>query len=140
MSDMIADGLAWLNDQLKSYASQSYVYRRGAYSVSIAVTPGKPKIDPLNLLAGVMANRDLSQPSPKHVDHYFGFDAGDLVLNGNLVEPADGDTLEVTVNGKTTTYILSAPLDGGPSWSYVNGYEFGDAARIVWTGRLKSVV
>ena len=135
MADLIANGLAFLNRQLASNVSQSYTYRRGADSVVLDVTVGKAKVDPLNLLSGVIANRDLSQPSAKHVDHRFSFAAADLTLG----EPIDGDTLEVETDGVTTVYILASPHDGGPPWSYASGYESGDAARILWNGRLKSV-
>jgi hypothetical protein len=86
-----------------------------------------------------MAERDFAQPGPKHVDHPFSFAAEDLILNGSLVEPQDGDTMEIVSGGTTKVYRLAAPFDGGRDWRYADGYETGEQARIYWNGRLKSV-
>lgn len=139
MSDRIGTALARLNDRIAETAAVTMTYRRGAYSVSLSVTIGAVAVSPLTVLAGVVADRDLSQPSPKHVDHPFWFNAADLIINGSLVEPADGDTMERVISGTTYLYTLSAPYDGSQPWGYANGYESGDAARIRWNGRLKSV-
>lgn len=139
MSDMIATGLAWLNGQMKASASVTMTYRRGGLYVDLQVTLGAVKVSPLTTLAGVMADRDTANPSPKHVDHPFWFNSGDLVLNGYIVEPDEGDTMEIVQDGKTKTYMLAAPLDGGRAWRYVDGNESVDAGRICWNGRLKGV-
>ncbi|MSU80710.1 MAG: hypothetical protein EXS16_21810 [Gemmataceae bacterium] len=118
--------------------SSTFTYRRGAYSVSLSVTIGAVKVTPMTVLAGVMSDRDMAQPSPQHTDHPFWFNAADLVLNSALTVPADGDTIEQSVSGVVTTYKLGAPLDGGRDWRYADGHETGAAARICWNGRLKS--
>ena len=140
MSDRIATrGLARLNARVKAAAATTFTYRRGAASVSLSVTIGSVKTTPLTTLAGVMADRDLAQPSPKHVDHPFWFNAADLILSGSVTTPQEGDTLEQVVSSVTTVYKLAAPGDGGRPWRYATGHEVGTYGRICWNGRLKSV-
>jgi hypothetical protein len=139
MANLLKDGLAWLNSQMKSHAADAFTYRRGAYSVVLQVTKGAVRVTPLTVLAGVMSDRDSSQPSPLHVDHPLWFNAEDLVINGSLTKPQIGDTMEQTVNGVTTVYTLAAPLDGGREYRYADGFETGPEARICFNGRLKSV-
>ncbi len=139
MSDRIATALARLNARLKARASSTFTYRRGLLSVALSVTTETPVLSPLTVLAAAVSDRDLSQPSPKHVDHDFSFPAADLVLNGVLTEPANGDTIEMTAGGVTTVYRLSPTLDGQLAWKYATGYESGAAARILIHARLASV-
>lgn len=139
MADLFATNLAWLNGQMRDNASTAFVYRRRSSSVEIECTIGGTRVSPLTVLAGVMADRDLSQPSPKHADHPLWFNAEDLVLDGDLTTPIEGDTMERSVSGVTTVYKLAAPLDGGRAWKYAGGHETGPEARICWNGRLMSV-
>lgn len=137
MANMLANGMAWLNAQMKASAATTMTYRREGSNIDLDVTIGAVRVSPLTVLAGVVADRDTSQPSPKHTDHPFFFNAEDLILDGALTEPKEGDTLEITVDSATTVYQLMAPMDGGRMWQYVNGHETGSAARIKWNGRLK---
>ena len=100
---------------------------------------GDKQVNPLTVLAGVVGDRDMSQPSAKHVDHPFSFNAADLIFDGDVTEPEEGDTLEQTVGGVTSVYVLARPLDGNTPWRYATGFETGSEARILWNGRLKSV-
>jgi hypothetical protein len=141
MADMMVDGLAYLNDQLTTFAATTYTYRRGAYSVSLSATIGHAAVEPLTVLAGAIADRDMSEPSPEHADRQISFAADDLILNGVQVTPADTDTFEITgSDGKLRVYRLAQAIDGRGPWGYLHPeLESGPGARIWVNGRLKSV-
>ncbi len=136
MTDRMATGAARLAARLKSRSSTTMTYRRGDDSVPLSVTIGRAKVGPLTILAGVVADRDLSQPSPEHADHRFWFTSADLIINGSVTTPQEGDTIEQTVSGVTTLYKLCGAHDGTAFWAYDND-DF--RTRIVVNGRLKSV-
>lgn len=137
--NMIEQGLAFLNSQLKANAATDAVYRRGPDSVPLKVVIEAARISPLTLLAGAVADRDMTQPSPEHVDHSFSFTAEDLVIGGELATPDDGDVLELTISGELRSYRLSPTHDGERTWKYANGYESGPHARIFINTRLMAV-
>lgn len=135
MSDRIAAGMSRLNSRLSSKAAATMTYRRASHSVVLSVTKAAAKVSPLTVLSAAISDRDLTQPSPKHADHPFYFNAADLILNSVLTEPDETtDTIEETVGGITTVYRLTKTHDGLPAWAYVDGQE----SRIRVNGRIKS--
>lgn len=140
MADIFGDGFAWLNEQMTAHASKTYTYRRGANSVELECTVCGADTSPLTTLAMAVAERDFVNPSAKHADYQFFFPAADLILNGSLTTPQDGDTIERTVDGVTTKWKLATPWDGTQPWGYVSeGHEDGDEARLFFNGRLYTV-
>ncbi len=136
MTDRMATATARVAARLKSRSSTTMTYRRNGLSVDLQVTIGHARVGPLTILAGVVADRDLSQPSPEHADHRFWFTAADLIFDGEITTPEEGDTIEQTIDGETTTYRLCGAHDGTAFWAYDND-DF--RTRIVVNGRLKSV-
>lgn len=139
MSDRLGEGIARLNARLKSKVSKTYTYRRGAYSVSLECVEHAPDVGPLTTLALAVAERDFVNPSALHVDRPFSFNAEDLILNGSQTTPADGDTIERTIDGVLVLLKLMPPLDGTAMWRYSpeNRTE-GEEARIRINTRFKS--
>ncbi len=140
MADMIGNALAFLNKRLKASASVAVTYRRSISYVTLSVVVESANINPLTVLAGAVADRDMTQPSPEHVDHPFSFNAEDLVIDDDLTTPQEGDVIEVTTPaGELRTYRLSPSFDGERSWKYQSNYETGPEARIRVNTRLMDV-
>ncbi len=139
MSDLFNTELAWLNGRMATIAATVMTVRRdGLYSATLNVTIGATKISVLTVLSAAVTDRDLTQPSPKHADHPFYFNANEYDFGDGVVEPDENlDIFERTVGGMTTYYRLSKTHAGEAAWAYIDGFEDGDSARIRANGRLK---
>jgi hypothetical protein len=110
MPDVIADGLAWLTDQLQANASVSVTYRRGSSSVTFNATIGTSLLRIANPGGDVQIVR---------TERDFIFPAALLVLGNNAVEPADGDTIDqLWPDGITRRYQILSPGGQEPPWRY----------------------
>jgi len=140
MADRIGSALAHLNSRLKSHAGTTATYRRGSSYVTITIAVESTNISPLTTLAAAVADRDFTQPSPEHADHPFSFCAEDLILDGSLTRPEEGDTIDITdSNSEVRSYRLAPSLDGERAWKFMTGYEAGPEARIRINTRLMAV-
>lgn len=106
MANLLATGMAWLNEQLNDQGSSNVTYTRGAASVTIAATLGRH------------APRSLGGLPDNEVDTFLTtmtFTSEDLVLSAARTVPARGDTVSYTANGVTFTFDV-LPIDGERMW------------------------
>ena len=108
MSDLLAQGAAWLTAQRRASASQTVTYSRGSASVSIAAAIGNSAftLDNGNVVLNI-ESRD------------YLFAAADLVLDGNTVTPLPGD--RITESDGQVYEVL--PIAGEPAWRYSDRYR-----------------
>ncbi len=106
MANLLATGMAWLNEQLNSQGSSAVTYTRGAASVSLNATLGRH------------VPRSLGGLPDNEVDTFLTtmtFEAADLVLSSALTLPQRGDTVSYTANGVAFTFDV-LPIDGERMW------------------------
>lgn len=120
MADFLGDGMAWLNGQLKEQCSVTVTYRRGDQAVELQATRGQSMLR-------VSDGRGASKI--ERTDRDFMFDAADLVLDGEQVEPADGDTVDL---GNDRFELMAA--NGEPSWRYSNSSKSRIRVRTKYQG------
>ena len=92
---MLADGVAWLSDQLKAAAGRVVTYQRGSSTADVTATIGRSQFQSQNQ-SGVMEvweSRDYLIPK---ADLPFG-------------DPQRGDLVLEEVNGDVFTYEVAAP-------------------------------
>ena len=100
MSDLLQQGVDWLDEQREAHLSQPAVYQRGDESVEIAATLGSTSVE-------VTDDAGATVQTPQ-MDFIVSADA--LVLGGVAVTPQVGDRISVSSGGKTAVYeVLSLP-------------------------------
>ena len=108
MQDMLADGLAWLDGQLKANASQTVTSARGYSSVDLPATYGMKLLKLDDGFGGIRL---------EWTDMDFGISAADLVLDGEQVEPARGDL--IYIQAPTGVEIFEVfPFGNEPPWRW----------------------
>lgn len=112
MGDVLADGMAWLEDKRQQHLTGTVVFRRGADQVSLSATIGRTvfRVDKGYGLSERTEARD------------FIVRTEDLVLNATLVTPKAGDQVLEPVSDKYHIYELMAP-EGEPCWRYSDPYR-----------------
>jgi len=102
MTDLLQQGVDWLDEQRREHLSRPVVYRRGGQSVEIAATLGATSVE-------VVDDAGATVQSPR-TDFIVSADA--LVLGGIVTTPLLGDRLSVPASdgGNTVVYeVLSLP-------------------------------
>lgn len=114
MPDMLASGLAWLNEQRGEHMTQTVEYRRGYETISIKATLGSTSFEVADEL-GVTVEA-------KEVD--FLVTAADLILDGAVTEPEIADRIEWTrtSDGTKFTFEVLAIVGGGEPFRYTDSY------------------
>ena len=112
MTDLLQVGSDWLADQLKSHASRSVTYSRGAQSVAVNATIGKTEFE-IEDDAGVVQRIESRD---------FLIQAADLLLGGSITLPVAGDQIRETQGSNTFVYEVMAPGNEPP-------YQFSDPYR-----------
>lgn len=114
MSQMTAAGAAWLAGTLKSSASLTGTYSRGALSVPLQMTLG----------GSLLATQDgLGNTKVERTDRDFLFTAQDLVAGGISLPPQLGDRITVTPGETTEVYELLPYGRNEPLYRYEDPFE-----------------
>ena len=108
MADMLRAGQEWLANQLKSHASSTVVYVRGANQVSVYAIIGRTLMKLEDGYGGVHM---------QWTDRDFLISPSELVLAGSPITPERGDTIRETMDGKVYIYEVNAP-GNEPSWRW----------------------
>lgn len=113
MADMLSEALDWHRDMLGTNASQTVTYRRGEFESEISVTFGSrnasEEYHANTVRVGVQIRDFIIAPE-------------NLILDGAVMEPMDGDEVEV-VDGETTLTYRVLGLSEGPAWEWDNDYR-----------------
>lgn len=100
MTDLLQQGVDWLDEQCREHLSRPVVYRRGGESVEIAATLGATSVE-------VVDDAGATVQSPR-TDFIVSADA--IVLGGTVVTPLVGDRISVPSGDRTVVYeVLSLP-------------------------------
>jgi hypothetical protein len=99
MGDLLKVGSDWLQDQLKTHASQSVIYQRGTESVGVAATIGKTifEVDDGYGVVEKIESRD------------FLIHAAELILGESQTLPERGDRIRETQGAVIYIYEVMAP-------------------------------
>jgi hypothetical protein len=108
MADMLQAGQEWLANQLKTHASNTVVYVRGANQVSVSATIGRTLMKLDDGYGGIRM---------QWTDRDFLIAPLDLIIAGSAITPERGDTILETVGTKVYTYEVNAP-GGEPAWRW----------------------
>jgi len=107
---ILATGQSFLNTRLGTAGGVSCVYTRGVNSVAIAGV----WLGGFDSQAEKVGERSrIESGTPDVLIPVAG-----LVLAGCSEEPAEGDTITLTVNGIETTLVVAVPSSGVPCWQY----------------------
>lgn len=112
MSNLLANGVDWLAGKLKSFASSSITYTRGASSVTIAATIGRHV--PRSL--GGLPENEVDTSST-----VVTFDAVDLDFGSGITTPARGDRFTLNDNGVLFTFEV-LPIDNERWWKEADAF------------------
>ena len=112
MSDVLAQGSAWLEAQRTAHMTKVVAYQRGAESVEVAATIGKTvfQVDKGYGIQERVEARD-----------YLVL-AEDLVLAGQAVLPKAGDRVREVQGTTAFVYEVMAP-GNAPCWRYSDPYR-----------------
>ena len=100
MTDLLQQGVDWLDQQREAHLSRPVTYQRGGESVEIAATLGVTSVE-------IADEAGATVQSPQ-TDFIISADA--LVLGGVVVTPLVGDRVSVLSGDKTLVYeVLSLP-------------------------------
>lgn len=110
MSDLLADGAAWLAGQFKTAAGRTVTYRRGSEESAVTATVGRSQFES-QAQGGVVENWE----SRDYLVSY-----GDLPYS----EPLRGDVIVEEVGDEIFEYEVSSPRG-------VPVFHFGDSFRAI---------
>lgn len=107
MTDVLSQGMSWLEDQRHRHLTRMVTYQRGVNEVELAATIGRTVFEQDDHAGGLtrIESRD------------FLIRAADLVLAGNVTLPQPGDRIIETDAIATYTYEVMAP-GSEPPWRY----------------------
>jgi hypothetical protein len=117
VTDLLQQGLGWLEEQRKAHLSRTVTYRRGSSSAKVLATVGATRFESDNGSGMVveMESRDYLIAS------------ADLVLDGQRVLPERGDQVLETCDGATHIYEV---MDLGSEKHFVTCDPDGRTLRI----------
>ncbi len=107
MSDLLSQGLSWLEDQRHQQLTRTVTYQRGGDEVELSATIGRTVFEQDDHAGGLtrIESRD------------FLIRTIDLVLAGDVTLPQPGDRIIETDAIATYTYEVMAP-GSEPPWRY----------------------
>lgn len=116
MVDMLTAGVSWLSGQLQGNVAVQITYtRKGLAPLTLTATPGTSLLKVTDPSVGARVVR---------TDRDYIFPAASLVLGGNKVRPAKGDTItETLASGNTETYTVLPYSDQEPVFRYSDHEE-----------------
>lgn len=114
MADMLADGLAWLTDQLKAFVSQTVTYARGTSSVQVQATFG-------NKLLRIEDN--VGNVRVEWTDMDFLIKSADLNFGGVPITPTRGDLIFTNIGTDVQIFQASPYGPNEPVWRWSDPHQ-----------------
>jgi hypothetical protein len=121
MANLLANGMAWLNEQLAEHVAVTMRFHRRNLSVEVQVIARRPQTPPISS-AGAPLN-------PSIHERDLDVRLADLVSVLGATLPASSDYFTEQVNGRSVVYKITQPIGGGPRFDWVSG-DRGPEARI----------
>ena len=100
MTNLLEIGSAWLGEKMQAHAASTVSYYRGAQSVSVSATVGRPAFE--------VDGGDGGKLSYEVRDYLIP--AADLILGGTVTEPKVGDQVRHTIGETTFVYEVLEPM------------------------------
>jgi hypothetical protein len=122
MANLLANGMAWLNDQLAEHVAVTMRFHRKGQSCEVRVIPRKPVTPPISP-GGAPIN-------PSIYERDLDVRLADLASVLGTTMPSSFDYFTEVVSGRTVVYKITQPIGGGPRFDWVNG-DRGPEARIL---------
>ena len=113
MTDVLQQGLDWLEGQRREHMARTVTYRRGADSVDVLATVGET----------VFRLTEDYGAQVRVVRRDYLIAADDLVLSGQRVLPEAGDRIEESDGDQVFIYEVMGPGGGEPDWRYSDPYR-----------------
>jgi len=107
MTDLLSQGMSWLEDQRHQHLTRLVTYQRGVEEVELAATIGRTVFEQDDHAGG------LTRIEPRD----FLIRTADLILAGDVTLPQPGDRIIETDAIATYTYEVMAP-GAEPPWRY----------------------
>lgn len=104
--------MAWLAEQLRAHASETVTYTRGAESIEVPAVLGRK----------LLRIADETGIRVEWTDMDFLIGADDLVINGERVEPARGDVVQVADVYDTISFEVR-PFGDEPAWRWADPHK-----------------
>ncbi len=121
MGNLLANGMAWLNEQLAEHVAVTMRFHRKGQSVEVKVIPRTPQTPPISP-GGAPLN-------PSIYERDLDVRLADLASVLGTTMPSSFDYFTEEVNGRKVVYKITQPIGGGPRFDWVNG-DRGPEARI----------
>jgi hypothetical protein len=112
-TDLMANGMAWLADQLQAHASEPVVYQRGSEQVALCATFGSTLLKLDDGAGGIRMER---------TDRDFLIPAASLVLSGSPVLPKEGDKILHAYGSSLHTFQV-LPYANEPQWRWSDPFR-----------------
>jgi len=117
VTDLLQDGLDWLEEQRRAHLSRTVTYRRGASTVEILATVGATRFE-ADDGSGIVVEMEAR-------DYLIA--SADLVLDGEQVQPERGDEIVEERDGASYVYEV---MDLGAEKHFVTCDPDGRTLRI----------
>jgi len=105
MSDLLTEGLEWLDDELFAHAARPVTYRRGTDSVTVEALIGKLATETL----------DVEEAQLAYTGRRFLIHHAELDFGMGPITPQRGDQIRLpTPDGKTAVYEVTGYPQGQP--------------------------
>lgn len=121
MANLLANGMAWLNEQLAEHVAVTMRFHRKGQNCEVQVIPRTPSIPPISP-GGAPLN-------PSIYERDLDVRLADLVSVLGTTMPSSFDFFTEEINGRKVVYKITQPIGGGPRFDWVNG-DRGPEARI----------
>lgn len=112
MTDLLAQGAAWLADQRRRFLTRTVTYQRTiggvTQSVDVPATVGQT----------IFRFDSDYGASVRQISRDFLITASDLLLDGQATEPKRGDQIRETAGPVTHVYEVMGPGNDEPDWRY----------------------
>ena len=107
MTDLLARGAAWLDQQRSRHLTRTVTYLRGGDSVDLPATIGQTTFEQADEYGVIRRTQSRD----------YLISAADLVLGGAQEQPRAGDRIRETSGAQVFLYEVMAP-GGEPPWRY----------------------
>ncbi len=110
-TDMLAEGLSFLTDQLSEHASTNVTYHRGSYSVTLPALMGQQLLKVFDGQGNAKMER---------ADADFDIKASLLILNAAVAVPTRGDYITKVFGTITKRFDVMPVGSNEPAWRYLD--------------------
>ena len=113
MEDMLASGMSFLDQSMRTYASKLVTYTRKRSSIVVPAQSG----------TSILRINDADGGAIVRTDKDFLISAADLIFLEAATVPHEGDLITEIIGAKTYTYRVERPTVTDDCWRYSDPYQ-----------------